>query len=77
MPDQHGPPASIEQLRTLARLRRVNEQLALWDELDSSELMPAGQRPHVVQPILDREQLKSLQEELIERLRELDLETQG
>jgi hypothetical protein len=77
MPDQHPPPVSIEQLRTLARLRRVNKQLALWDELDSSELMPPRQRPHVVQPILDREQLKSLQEELAERLRELDLETQG
>lgn len=61
-------------LKTLARLRRVNKQLAAWDELDSSELMPPTLRPHVEQPYLDREQLKSLQLVLIDRLREIDLE---
>jgi hypothetical protein len=61
-------------LKTLARLRRVNKQLAAWDELDSSELMPPTLRPHVLQPMLDRNQLKSLQLVLIDRLREIDLE---
>jgi hypothetical protein len=59
------------RLKTLARLRRVNRQLAAWDELDAMELMPNSLRPHVDQPRLDREQLKSLQHELIGELGEL------
>jgi hypothetical protein len=35
--------------------------------------MPATLRPHVIQPMLDRDQLKSLQLELIDLLREIDL----
>lgn len=62
-----------DHLKTLARLRRVSKQLAAWDELDAMKLMPNTLRPHVEQPGLGREQLKSLQLMLIDVLRELDL----
>jgi hypothetical protein len=71
---RHEPddPEAVDiRLKTLARLRRVNKQLAAWDELDAMELMPNTLRPHVEQPRLDREQLKGLQLSLIEQLREL------
>jgi hypothetical protein len=45
----------IRRLKTLARLRRVNRQLALWDELDAIQLMPPSLRPWVPVPLLDRE----------------------
>ena len=35
----------IRYLKTFARLRRPNAQLALWDELDAMALMPPGLRP--------------------------------
>ena len=60
--------------RTLARLRRVNKQLALLDELDAMELMPNSLRPHVEPLGLDREHLLSLRDVLAEDLRELLLE---
>jgi hypothetical protein len=60
------------RLKTLARLRRVNKQLAAWDEVDAMELMPNSLRPHVEQPRLDREQLKALQLILVDELRELE-----
>ena len=37
----------IARLKTLARLRRVNRQLALWEELDAMSLMPPSLRPWV------------------------------
>lgn len=60
----------FQHLRTLAQLRRVNKQLALWDELDAQELIPNSLRQWVEVPRLDREQLKSLQLVLIDRPRE-------
>ena len=58
-------------LKRLAALRRVNRQIAAWDELEAMELMPNSLRPHVEVPRLDREQLKDLQEMLTESLAEL------
>ena len=43
----------------LARLRRVNAQLALWDELDAMALMPPGLRPWAEVPVLDHQTLKT------------------
>ena len=65
--------AAAHHLKLLAALRRVNRQLSAWDELDASELMPNSLRPWVEVPRLDREQLKSLQHELIAALAELEL----
>jgi hypothetical protein len=45
----------LHHVKTLARQRRVNRQLAAWDLLD----------PDVEIPMLDREQLKSLQVALL------------
>ena len=59
-------------LKLLAALRRVNRQLSAWDEVDAQELLPNSLRPWVEVPILDREQLKGLQLELIAALAELD-----
>ena len=61
-------------LSTLARLRRVHQQLAVWEELEAMVLMPNSLRPHVQWPQLDREQLQSLRDVLTEDLRELLLE---
>ena len=68
-------PARITEIRhltTLARLRRVNRQLALWDELDAMALLPPSLRLWVAVPLLDREQLRSLRAELVEYLGELE-----
>jgi hypothetical protein len=64
-------PRSLHQVKLLAALRRVNKQLALWDELDAMELMPNSLRPHVEQPSLSREQLESIRQELLGALNEL------
>jgi hypothetical protein len=63
-----GGDARRLRLKTRARLRRVNRQLAAWDEFDAMELMPNSLRPRVEQPRLDREQLKSLQRMLVDAL---------
>jgi hypothetical protein len=60
-------------LKTLARLRRVNKQLVVWDEWDGAELVPIELRQPIVPPMLDREQLRSLRLVLLEHLEELDL----
>jgi hypothetical protein len=62
----------LHHVRTLAQLRRVNKQLAAWDEVDALALLPPTLRPGVESPSLDREQLKSLQVELIACLGELE-----
>ncbi len=64
--------ATIEQLRTLAGLRRVNRALSAWDELDAMQLLAPSPRPWVAVPALDREQLKSLQRELVAHLGALE-----
>ena len=60
----------IRHLKTLARLRRVNRQLALWDELDAMSLMPPSLRPCVPVPLLRRETLEELRAELVAALGE-------
>jgi hypothetical protein len=62
----------IARLETLARPRRVNRQLALWDELDAQALLLPSERRSVPVPELDREQLESLRQELIAYLAELE-----
>ena len=64
--------AHIAHLKTLARLRRVNRQLALWDELDAMQLMPPSLRPWVPVPDLDRETLEELPAELVAALGEME-----
>lgn len=54
----------VHHLKLLAALRRVKKQFGLWDELDIMALMPPTPRPDVEFPMLDREQLKSLQVEM-------------
>ncbi len=61
----------IRTLKTLARLRRVNRQLALWDELDAMALLPPSLRPWVEVPVLDRETLEELRAELRAALGEM------
>ena len=69
-------PVPISRLRLVARLRRVNAQLAAWDELEAMPLLPPTLRgeprpdrwPEV--PELDREELVSLREVLLEALAE-------
>ena len=67
-----GQITSIHQLKLLAALRRVNRQLPLWDELDAMPLMPPSLRPTVEVPVLEREELKSLQVELVAALGEVE-----
>jgi hypothetical protein len=62
----------LHHVKTLARLRRVNKQLAAWDDVDAVSLLPPTLRPDVEIPTLDREQLTSLQVELIACLGELE-----
>ena len=64
--------ADIRHLKTLARLRRVNRRLALWDEPAAMQLMPPSLRSWVEVPVLDRETLKELQAELVAALGEMD-----
>ena len=70
------PPVPIARLRILARLRRVNRQIAAWDELEAMALLPPTLRgePHSDRwpevPELDREELVSLREVLLEALAE-------
>ena len=47
----------IARLKTLARLRRVNRQLSLWDELDAQALMPRGASEPQVRPAARRYEL--------------------
>ena len=54
-----------------------NRQLGLWDELEAMALMPPTPRPWVEMPALDREQLKSLQVELVGALGELERRSVG
>ena len=63
---------SIHRLKLLAALRRVSRQLSLWHELDAMELMLPSLRPTVEVPLLDREELKSLQVELVAALGEVE-----
>ena len=62
----------IRSLKVLAALRRVNRQLSLWDELDAMALVPPSLRPTVEVPMLEREQLKSLQVELVAAIGEVE-----
>jgi hypothetical protein len=55
-----GPTVDIRHLRTLARLRRVNRQLALCDELEAMALMPPSLLPWVEVAVLDPETLRNL-----------------
>jgi hypothetical protein len=73
-PDDDGlRERTVAYLRTgPARLRRVNEQLALWDHLDAMQLMPPSLRLTVQVSVLDGEQLESLRQELIAYLAELE-----
>ena len=63
----------IDHLRTLRRLRRVNEALRERDELDAMQRPPPGLRSSVPAPMLDRETLQALQAELIAALGEMEL----
>jgi hypothetical protein len=58
-------------LRTVAALQRVNRHLSAWDDLDAMASLPPILR-QVSISTLDREQLKSLQAELIADLAELE-----
>jgi hypothetical protein len=40
----------MPQRETLARLRHVSEQVSLWDELDTMQLLPGALRPWVPEP---------------------------
>ena len=62
----------IDHRGTPARLRRVNRQLALWDELEAMQLMPPSPRPWVEVPELDRETLRELRAELVGARGELE-----
>ena len=62
----------LHHVKTLARLRRVNRELSRWNELDALALLPPTLRPDVQVPLLDRDELKSLQVELIACLGELE-----
>ena len=62
----------IARLKILARLRRVDEQLVLWDELEAAEYLPYNRRPHLPVPAIDRERLGELRAELVAALGELD-----
>ena len=66
------PETQRHRLKLLAALRRVNKRLSAWDELDAQALLPTTQRRRVPVPVLDREQLKSLQAELVAALGELE-----
>ena len=66
----HGP---HRQLLALHGPRgRVSAQLSPWDELDAMPLLPPSLRPWGGVPVLDREQLRSLQAGLVEYLGELE-----
>ena len=65
-------PIPIEQLRTLARLGRVNAALSAWAELDAMVLMPPSPRPHVAVPELERDVLEALRAELVAALGEME-----
>jgi hypothetical protein len=66
-------PIQRRHLKNLARLRRMNKALSVWDDWDAADLMPPSLRPAVVPPMLDREQLKSLRTIVVDELAELDL----
>ena len=61
-----------QYLKTLARLRRVNKQIAAWDELEAGQLLPPSLRPNVHLPMLARDQLASLRAMLTDHLEELE-----
>ena len=46
---------------TLPRLRRVNQALSQWDEVEAAAAVPADLRPQVEPPTLSRTVLKELQ----------------
>lgn len=60
------------QLRTLGRLKRVNQALARWDEYESAQSLPEDIRPEVTPPSLSRDALQSLRATLVSILGELD-----
>jgi hypothetical protein len=66
--------AFLRQRRaTLARLRRVNEALSRWDEINAAAEMPEDLRPPPVeQPSVSWASLKELQGMLDEALGELE-----
>jgi hypothetical protein len=53
-------------------LRRVNKQIAAWDELEAGQLLPPSLRPNVDVPMLDRDKLTTLRDMLTEYLEELE-----
>ena len=67
-----GEAAAQTRVATLARLRRVNEALAHWDEVEAAATMPADFRPQVAAPTLSRTALKELQAMLVGIIDELE-----
>ena len=74
---QHDPRAAVrafhgQRAATLSRLRRVNEALARWDEVEAAAAVPEDLRPHVEAPTLSRQALQELQQMLGECIGELE-----
>ena len=54
-----------QRAATLARLRRVNDALDQWAEVEAAQAMPADLRPPVEPPTLSRQALQELQAVLV------------
>jgi hypothetical protein len=60
-------------LKNVARLRRINRALSVWDEWDAADLLPLSLRQPIIPPLLDREQRKTLRIIMMDELADLEL----